>query len=388
MLAHPFFWGEYQEFFAYDVKNIRFVFATFEPKGVCRKRQLLHHTIVRVLQENPKVKHAKSIVDDIKNGVIKPIYFLSGEEPYFIDQISDYIEHNLLDEAEKGFNQVVLYGRDVSVEDIVSNAKRYPMMAERQVVIVKEAQDLSRHIEKLVPYVKNPQPSTVLVMAYKYKKLDKRKGLAKALKEHGVHYESKKLYENQVGDWLRRVLIDEGYHIQPKAAQILVDYLGNDLGKVKNELNKLMLILPKGSEITPQAIEENIGISKDFNIFELRKAISEKDVVKAQRIAQYFTQNPKDNPLVLTVSQLFSLFVNILKYHGLPQKDKSSVARALGVSPFFVGEYITAGRNYPMKKVSHCISMIREIDVKSKGVGASAFASNDLLKELLVKIMN
>ena len=158
------------------------------------------------------MQHAKNIVEDIKKGIIKPIYFLSGEEPYFIDQISDYIEDNLLDETEKGFNQVVLYGRDVTIEDIVGNAKRYPMMAERQVVIVKEAQDLSRNIEKLVAYVKNPQPTTVLVMAYKYKKLDKRKGLAKALKEHGVHYESKKLYENQVGDWLRRVLIDEGYH--------------------------------------------------------------------------------------------------------------------------------------------------------------------------------
>lgn len=333
------------------------------------------------------MQHAKNIVADIKNGIIKPIYFLTGEEPYFIDQITDYIEDHLLDEAEKGFNQVVLYGRDVTIEDIVSNAKRYPMMAERQVVIVKEAQDLSRHIEKIADYVKNPQPSTVLVMAYKYKKIDKRKALSKALKIHGVHYESKKLYDNQVGDWIRRVLIDEGYHIQPKAAQILVDYLGNDLGKVKNELNKLMLILPKGSEISPEAIEQNIGISKDFNIFELRKAIGAKDVVKAQRIAQYFTQNPKDNPLVLTVAQLYSLFANILKYHGLPQKDKSTVTRTLGISPFFVGEYITAARNYPMKKVSACIALIREVDVKSKGVGASAFATNDLLKELLVKIM-
>ncbi len=334
------------------------------------------------------MEHAKNIVADIKNGIIKPIYFLSGEEPYFIDQISNYIEQNVLDESEKGFNQMVLYGRDVTVDDIVSNAKRYPMMAERQVIIVKEAQDLSRTIEKLAAYVENPQPSTVLVVAYKYKKLDKRKGLAKALKKHGILYENKKLYENKVGDWIRNVLIDHGYHIQPKAAQMLVDYLGNDLSKVNNELNKLMLILPKGSDITPQAIEENIGISKDYNIFELRKAIVEKDVFKAQRIAHYFTQNPKDNPLVLTVGQLFSLFSNIMKYHGLPQKDKATVAKTLGVSPFFVGEYIIAARNYPMKKVSSCITMIREVDVKSKGVGASAFASNDLLKELLVKIMN
>ena len=334
------------------------------------------------------MEQAKNILVDIKNGIIKPIYFLSGEEPYFIDQISNYIENNILEESEKGFNQMVLYGRDVTIEDIVSNAKRYPMMAERQVIIVKEAQDLSRNIEKLSTYADNPQPTTVLVIAYKYKKLDKRKGLAKALKKHGVYYENKKLYENKVGDWIRNVLKDYGYNIQPKAAQMLVDFLGNDLSKVSNELQKLMLILPKGSEITPQAIEENIGISKDYNIFELRKAVTERDIVKAQRIAQYFIQNPKDNPLVLTVGQLYSLFANILKYHGLPQKDKATVAKTLGISPFFVGEYITAARNYPMKKVSACVALIREVDVKSKGVGASAFSSNDLLKELLVKIMN
>ena len=334
------------------------------------------------------MEQAKNILADIKNGIIKPIYFLSGEEPYFIDQISNYIENNILEESEKGFNQMVLYGRDVTIEDIVSNAKRYPMMAERQVIIVKEAQDLSRNIEKLSTYADNPQPTTVLVIAYKYKKLDKRKGLAKALKKHGVYYENKKLYENKVGDWVRNVLKDDGYNIQPKAAQMLVDFLGNDLSKVSNELQKLMLILPKGSEITPQAIEENIGISKDYNIFELRRAVTERDIVKAQRIAQYFIQNPKDNPLVLTVGQLYSLFANILKYHGLPQKDKATVAKTLGISPFFVGEYITAARNYPMKKVSACVALIREVDVKSKGVGASAFSSNDLLKELLVKIMN
>ncbi len=333
------------------------------------------------------MQEAKQLVEDIKGGHIKPIYFLSGEEPYFIDQISDYIEEYVLDEAEKGFNQVILYGRDVTIEDIVSNAKRFPMMSERQVVIVKEAQDLSRTIEKLTSYVENPQPSTVLVICYKYKKLDGRKSLAKALKKHGVLYENKKLYENKVGDWIRRVLIDKGYHINPKAAQILVDYLGNDLSKVSNELNKLILILPEGSEITPEAIEENIGISKDFNSFELRKAIAERDVVKAQRIAQYFTQNPKDNPLVLTVSSLYILFANLLKYHGLPKKDKFTVAKALGIGPYFVDEYVTAARNYPMKKVSSCISIIRDLDVKSKGVGASPFAGNDLLKEALVKIM-
>ncbi|MFT5862095.1 MAG: DNA polymerase-3 subunit delta [Flavobacteriales bacterium] len=387
MLAHPFFRSKTDKFFANNVKNKRFVFATFESEVVRRKRKILHAAKYGFSSQITIVQHAKNIVTDIKNGVIKPIYFLSGEEPYFIDQISDYIEDNLLDEADKGFNQMVLYGRDVTVEDIVGNAKRYPMMAERQVVIVKEAQELSRTIDKLSSYVDNPQPSTVLVVCYKYKKLDGRKALAKSLKKSGIHYESKKLYENQVGDWLRRVLIDEGYHIQPKAAQILVDYLGTSLGKIKNELEKLMIVLPKGSEITPEAIEENIGISKDFNSFELRKAVGERDVVKAQRIAQYFTQNPKDNPLVLTISSLYGFFSNLLKYHGLPTKDKGTVAKVLGVNPFFVGEYTTAARHYPMKKVSQIVTLLREADVKSKGVGASQFAAHDILKEVLVKIM-
>ncbi len=333
------------------------------------------------------MQNAKKILSDLKKEDIQPIYFLSGEEPYFIDQIADYIEANILDESEKGFNQMVLYGRDVTIDDIVSNAKRYPMMADRQVVIVKEAQELSRTIDKLSSYVENPQPSTVLVVCYKYKKLDKRKGLAKALKKNGVHYESKKLYENQVGDWLRDVLAKEDYKINPKASQILVEYLGTDLSKVRNELTKLMLILPKGSEITPEAIEENIGISKDFNNFELRKAVGERNIVKAQRISLYFTQNPKDNPLVLTISSLYGFFSNLLKYHGLPQKDKSTVAKVLGINPYFVGEYTTAARHYPMKRVSAAIALLREADVKSKGVGASAFATPDLLKELLVKIM-
>jgi DNA polymerase-3 subunit delta len=334
------------------------------------------------------VQTADSILSDIKKGTLYPIYFLSGDEGYFIDQIASYIEHNLLDEAEKGFNQVVLYGRDVTIEDIVSNAKRYPMMAERQVVIVKEAQDLSRTIEKLESYANNPQPTTVLVVCYKYKKLDGRKGLSKALKKNGLLFESKKLYENQVNDWLRRTIISKGNTITPKAAQMLVDYLGTDLGKIYNELNKLMLVVSKGSEITAEIVEQNIGISKDYNNFELRKAVGERDIVKAQRIAQYFVQNPKDNPLVLTISSLFGFFTNLLKYHGLPQKDKGTVAKTLGINPYFVNEYVTAARKYPMKQVSQAIANLREVDVKSKGVGASSFASPDLLKEVLAKIMS
>ncbi|HLT32480.1 MAG TPA: DNA polymerase III subunit delta, partial [Aquaticitalea sp.] len=256
----------------------------------------------------------KQLVADINKKKIKPIYFLMGEEPYYIDQISTYIEKNVLSEEEKGFNQMVLYGRDVSVEDIISNAKRYPMMADYQVVIVKEAQDLSRSIEKLVDYVKQPQPTTILVINYKYKTIDKRKSLYKELKKGGVVYESKKLYENQVGEWIRRVLSGHNYTIAPKAAQMLVEFLGTDLGKINNELEKLKIILPEGTQITPQHIEENIGISKDYNNFELRKAIGERNVVKAHQIVKYFADNPKDNPMVVTVSLLFSFFSQLLQF--------------------------------------------------------------------------
>ena len=331
---------------------------------------------------------ARQIVSDIQNGNIKPIYFLMGEEPYYIDRISDYIADNLLSEEEKGFNQMTLYGRDTSIDEIVSNSKRFPMMAERQVVIVKEAQDLSRTIEKLVAYAENPQPTTVLVVCYKYKKIDKRKKLHKVVAKSGVIFEGKRLYENQVGDWIMKTLKSRGYSISPKAAQMLVEFLGTDLGKIDNELQKLQLICPEGTTITPEIIEENIGISKDFNNFELRNAIGERDTLKAHRIINYFAQNPKDNPLVVTISLLFGYFSQILQYHGLSDKSKGAVAKQLRISPYFVGDYAKAARNYPMKKVSHAISLLHETDVKSKGVGATNISQGDLLKELLVKIMN
>lgn len=311
-----------------------------------------------------------------------------GEEAYYIDKISDFIEDTILTEEERGFNQMILYGRDISIEDIVSNAKRYPMMAEYQVVIIKEAQDLSRTIEKLASYAEHPQPTTVLVVNYKYKKIDKRKALYKAIKKSGVVYESKKLYENQVADWIRRILSPKGYSITPKAAQMLVEFLGTDLSKINNELEKLQIILPKDSQITPELIEENIGISKDYNNFELRKAIGDKNVVKAHQIVNYFAENPKDNPMVVTVSLLFNFFSQLLHFHGLKDKSPRSVASALRINPYFVNEYVAAARNYPMRKVSTAVSTLRDFDVKSKGVGANAVPQGDLLKELLVRILN
>jgi len=332
---------------------------------------------------------AATIISDIKKRNFKPIYFLYGNEPYFIDQISDLIENTVLNESEKGFNQMVLYGRDVSIDEIVSNAKRFPMMAEHQVIIIKEAQHLARTIHQLDTYIDQVQTTTILVFNYKYKSPDKRKTVFKKMAKIGVLFESKPLYENQVPAWISNFVKDKGYQIAPKASVMLVEFLGTELSKITNELNKLFILLPKESMITPEAIEENIGISKDFNNFELRKAIGSKNIVKANQIINYFAQNPKNNPTVMTISLLNSFFTQLLQYHALPNKSNSkAVASALRVNPFFVSDYTTAGANYPMRKVSQIIGYLRDADIKSKGVGARDLSQGDLLKELLFKIMH
>src|SRR5574343_5624 len=328
------------------------------------------------------------ITKDIKARNFKPIYFFMGEEPYYIDKLTVFIDDNVLSEDEKGFNQMTIYGRDTTIEEVVSHAKRYPMMADRQVVIVKEEQELSRNIDKLEAYAENQQPTTILVFAYKDKTLDKRKKITKLLDKVGVVYESKKLYENQVGDWIKRVLSGQGYSIEPKAAAILVEFLGTDLSKISNELDKLKIILPKGHTFTPKDIEENIGFSKDYNNFELRKAIGEKNQVKAYQIIDYFAQNPKDNPIVVTTGLVFGFFSQLLQYHGLKDKSQFNAAKVLKVSPYFIKDYEIAFKNYPMKKVSAIVAALRDIDVKSKGVGASSMSQHDLLKELLIHIFN
>lgn len=334
------------------------------------------------------MEEVKQIVNNIRNGIISPIYFLMGDEPYYIDKIAEFISDNVLTEEEKGFNQMVLYGKETSLDQVLANAKRYPMMSERQVVIVKEAQHLSRNIEDLHSYAENPQTSTVLVFCYKYKKLDKRKKLHKTLLANGsVIFESKKLYENQVSDWIRLILKQKGYAISHKAAILLVEYLGTDLSRINNELEKLQLVIPDKTEIDPDLIERHIGISKDYNNFELKKAIGERNVVKATRIINYFAQNPKDNPFVVTVSLLHNFFTQLLQYHGLSDHSPKNVSSALRINPYFVSEFQTASRNYPMKRVSSNIKYLRELDLKGKGVGAYNISHADLLKELLVKII-
>ncbi|MBW3518685.1 DNA polymerase III subunit delta [Flavobacterium sp. NKUCC04_CG] len=328
------------------------------------------------------------ITKDIKAGTIAPVYFLMGEEPYYIDKLSEFIEKNILTEEEKSFNQMVLYGRDVSMQEIISNAKRFPLMAERQVIIVKEAQELIRTIDQLDDYLEHLQPTTVLVFCYKYKTLDKRKKVYKNIQKKGVLYESKKLREYQIEAWLKRVISGKGYTIEPKASAMLVEFLGTDLSKIANELDKLTIILPKGSAITAEVVEHNIGISKDFNNFEMIKAIVDRDQLKAYKIAHYFAQNSKNNPLVLTLGLVYSYFSKLLLYHGLKDKSPANVVKNLKISQYGLKDYEIGFKNYPMRKVSQIISILKDIDLKNKGVGASALPQGDLLKEMLAKIFN
>lgn len=329
----------------------------------------------------------KLLIDQIRNRKFAPVYLFTGEESYYIDRLTQLLEKDVLSESEKDFNQTVLYGRDVDVSQVISHCKRFPMMSEYQLVIVKEAQELSRTIEGLTAYTDQPQSSTILVLCYKYKKVDKRKKLFKSIKANGVVFESKKIYENQVPDWIRRVLASKKYTIEIKAAQMLVEFLGNDLGRISQELEKLQLVIPSSQQITPELVEQHIGISKDFNNFELRKAIGEGDVAKAHHIIHYFSQNPKQNPVVMTLSLVFNFFAQLMQYHGLQDHSPKHVAQVLGINPYFVKEYKAAAQRYPMRRVSGIISTIRKFDLKSKGVGANNLPQKDLLKQLLVEIM-
>jgi len=345
------------------------------------------------------------ILLDLKRKIYKPVYFLHGEEPYFIDEISDYIEQNVLDETEKEFNQSVVYGKDTDLASVVSLAKGFPMMGERQVIIVKEAQVLrdfakkgsgdgeeeekkSGAVNPLAAYLENPQPSSVLVFCYKYKKLDARSSLAKTIAKKAVLFESKKLYDNKIPDWITSYVKGKKYAIHPKASALLGEYLGNDLAKIANELGKLFIALPENAEITIDDIQQNIGISKDYNVFELQKTIGTKDVLKSNRIVQYFAANPKDNPLIMTTASLFSFFQKVLLYHFTPDKSRGNVAAVLGMNPFFVGDYEIAARNYNTAKLKSVFSYLRECDIRSKGVDNVSIEDGDLLKELVFKILH
>jgi DNA polymerase-3 subunit delta len=329
----------------------------------------------------------QSILHDLRAGRFAPIYLFDGEEPYFIDQLTHYIEEHALDEAGKAFDQVVLYGKETDVLVVVDEIKRFPMIGDRRVVIVKEAQQLKK-IEDLLGYVKNPLQQNILVLAHSHKKMDGKKAITKYLRQHAVYFESKKLYDNQVPGWIEEHFKSFGYHIGLKAAALLAEYVGSDLSRLHNEIEKLRIVIPASSEITPEDIERNIGISKDYNNFELVAALAHKDILKANKIIKYFDENPKEHPIMATISVLYNYFTKVMLVHVANTNDSGRLATILRVHPFFVKDYQIGARNYTLNKLVRIIHYLREADMRSKGVNNTSTSTYDLLRELLFKILH
>ena len=331
------------------------------------------------------------ILSDLKKKVYKPVYLLMGEEPYFIDLLSDYMANNILTPEERGFNQLLLYGsKDVSVTQVIETARRYPMMSSQQVIIVREAQQL-KDFESLEVYTKNPLASTILVLCFMYKSVDKRKALYKSVEKTGEVLETVQFYENEAVAWIKNYLKEKKCDITPDAAQILFEHLGADLSRIANELDKLFTLLPEGSnKITPEHIEKNIGISREYNVFELNKALNTRNMKKAMLIVEHFRKNPNEYPMVMTLSTLFGHFLKLLKLHLIQRNQPSindyALASEMGVTPFFISEYKTAARNYPAGKTAEIIRLIREYDMRSKGWNNGAADHGELLRELVVRI--
>ena len=343
-----------------------------------------------------------SIQKELRNKVYHPVYFFHGEEPYFIDQLAALIESQVLTDIEKEFNQTVLYGRDVDPLTIFSHAKRYPMMSNYQVIIIREAQDIRNLFRRkgddesdgnddadpFFQYLMQPQKSTILVFCYKYKKVDKRTRTGKLLDKKAVVFESKKLYQDKIPAWITGYMKSRGFRISEAASVLLSEYLGNDLAKVSNELDKLMIGKPEGTEITPTDIESNIGISKEFNVFELQTALAKKDFKKATRIVNYFGANPKNNPFVLTLSTLSGYFNKIITYHVFKGKPGINMSSALGINPYFLRDYEAAARSYSLNDAIYIIGLLHEYDLRSKGMNNLSATEGDLLRELIFKIMH
>jgi DNA polymerase-3 subunit delta len=330
----------------------------------------------------------EEIISDLKKRIFKPVYFLAGEEPYYIDLITEYIQENVLPEDEKAFNQIILYGEETNIAVIIDTARRFPMMSSHQVLIIKEAQSLKK-LEELIIYLEKPLLSTILVFSYKYKTIDKRTKLYKTLESHGVYFESPRIRDYLIPAWIERYLMIKGIKTDPSASAMLTEYLGTDLHKIVNELDKLIITLPPGKpSITTTLIEKNIGISKDYNNFELQKAIGEKNILKANMIVHYFADNPKDNPITLSIASLFGFFSKLLTFHYLTDKSKNNVASVLKINPFFVKEYENSASKYNVAKTVQIISILRTYDMKSKGYGDPGTQPGDLLKELVFRILH
>ncbi len=310
-----------------------------------------------------------------------------GEEEFYIDNITNLFIEDVLTEAEKEFNLNILYGKETSVDQIISICKKYPLMSKHQIVLVKEAQDLSRSFDGLIDYFKKPLESTILIINYKHKSIDKRKSSFKELKKNAKVFESKKLYDNQVQNWISDTINSAGFSIDRKSVSLINEHLGNSLSKISNEIDKLLEIKKKEKIIELDDIEKYIGISKEFNNFELRKALGEKNYNKALQITQYFSENPNSNPIVVTISIVFDFFNKLLLFHSNKTLNDTKIASLLGINPFFIKEYKTASINYDLKQVVRIISILRDYDMLSKGVGVKK-ADPSLLKEMVVKIIN
>lgn len=336
-----------------------------------------------------KVFTYEEIVRDVKNGVYVPIYFLMGEEDYYIDRISEYIADRVLTEAEKEFNLTILYGADTDIATIINSAKRYPMMSKYQIVMVKEAQNL-KNLDELTYYLQKPLMSTILVFCYKHGVLDRRKKLAAEIEKAGILFESKKLKDAQLSGFISSYLKRKRVDIEPKASEMMAEFVGADLNRMAGELEKLVITLPDGcSRITPEQIERNIGISKDYNNFELRNALITKDVLKANLIVKYFNNNMKNNPLQVTLAVLFGFFSNLMLTYYAPGKSEQEIASFLGLrSPWQAKDYLAAMKKYSGVKVMQIIGEIRLSDAKSKGVKNSSVSDGDLLRELIYFIMH
>ena len=330
----------------------------------------------------------EQILTDLRKKNYSPVYFLMGEESYYIDYISDFIQRNVLAETEKEFDQTILYGKDVDIVTVINAAKRYPMMASHQVLIIKEAQ-LIKEWDNLIHYLSNPLKSTILVFCYKYGTPDKRKKWVQEISKVGVVYESVKLRDYEIGAWITKYCKSKNVNIDDKAVAMLSEFLGTDLSKLVNELEKLVLTKTADIQrITPELVEKNIGISKDFNVFELQAALINKDVLKANRIIRYFSENKKSNPLVLVLAQLFKFFSDLMLYHYLPDKNQSAVAAELKINPYFVKDYQKAAQSFGAWKTMNIISFIRETDARYKGIDNPSTDEADLMKELIFKILH
>lgn len=333
---------------------------------------------------------AEKIITDLKKKNFKPIYWLEGDEPFFIDEVMNFAEHHILSESEASFNLSIFYGKDADWASVLNACRRYPMMSDKQVVLLKEAQQMrTDDLEKIESYFENPLISTIFVISYKDKKLDARKKIVKNIKSKGELFTTKKIYDNQLPEWINSIVHNNGLTINPKAIAMLVENIGNDLSRIKNEIEKIIVNLGKRKSINEDDIELYIGVSKEYNVFELQDAIGKKNLSKALKIIQYFEKNPKAAPIQLILPSLYSFFSKVYSIFSAPSKNEKEIAIWLGINPYFIKDYLAAVNNYQLKGIEKILLLLHHYNLKSVGIGNNSSTTSDanLLKELVVKIM-